>query len=62
MLKMAGVQTHPAIRIVIGVIIGAIGLARDTTVPLIVGGVLVVWGIVAVLGMAVGDGGTRSSR
>jgi len=62
MLKMAGVQTHPAIRIVIGVIIGAIGLARDTTVPLIVGGVLVVWGIVAVLGMAVGDGGQRSSR
>ncbi|MGH2893969.1 MAG: hypothetical protein ACRDPM_12000 [Solirubrobacteraceae bacterium] len=55
-------KTHPAIRIVLGAIILAIGLARDTTGPLIIGGALVVWGIVAVLALAVGDGGERSSR
>jgi hypothetical protein len=62
MLKMAGVQTHPAIRILIGVVIGTIGLASNTTAPLIIGGVLVAWGILAVLTMAVGDGGERRSE
>jgi hypothetical protein len=62
MLKMAGFELHPAIRIVIGAIILGIGLARGATAPLIIGGALVVWGIVAVLGMAIGDGGQRSSR
>jgi len=61
MLKMAGLELHPAIRLVIGVIIGGIGLIRGSTAPLIIGGVLVAWGIVAVIGMAVGDGGQRSS-
>ena len=59
MLKMAGLQTHPALRIVIGIVIGAIGVARNTTAPLVIGGVLVAWGIVAVLGMAIGDGAQR---
>lgn len=61
MLKMTGLELYPAIRIVIGAVIGGIGLARDSTVPLIIGGVLVVWGILAVLALAVGDGGQRSS-
>lgn len=65
MLKQAGVQTHPAMRIVIGVIIGALGLARGATAPVIIGGALVMWGIVAAVGSAgsgsTGDGGKRSS-
>jgi hypothetical protein len=62
MLKQAGVRTHPGLRIVIGVIIGALGWARGTTAPLIIGGVLVVWGLLAVLSLAVGAGGGRGSR
>ena len=50
MLKLAGVQTHPALRILIGAALIVLGIARDrATVPLIIGGVLVVWGIAAVL-------------
>jgi hypothetical protein len=57
MLKMAGIQTHPALRILIGVALIALGIARHrATVPLIIGGVLIVWGIAAVLDL------TRSGR
>jgi hypothetical protein len=52
-LKLAGVQTHPALRILIGAVLIAVGVARhDAGVPLIVGGVLIVWGIAAVLSVA----------
>jgi hypothetical protein len=62
MLKMAGVQTRPVMRIAIGAIVMALGFIRDSTAPLVIGGVLVVWGFVAVLGLAVGAGGEGGSR
>jgi hypothetical protein len=62
MLKMAGIDTHPAVRILIGVAVIALGIARGAMVALIVGGVLVVWGIVAVLSRADAGSRTRQSR
>lgn len=50
MLKMTGVQLHPRVRILIGAVFVAIGLLRHNGIAmLIVGGVLVAWGIAAVL-------------
>ncbi len=50
MLKMTGARLHPAVRILIGAGVIAIGLVRHGTTPLIVGGALIVWGVAAVLG------------
>ena len=55
MLRMAGVQTHPAMRILIGGVLIALGIARHTVPGLVIGIVLVVWGLAAVLGLTVGD-------
>ena len=60
MLKMAGVQLHPGVRILIGAVVIAIGLLRHGTMPLIVGGALIVWGVAAVLGLA--SGGAEDGR
>lgn len=58
MLKIAGVRGHPALRILIGGAVIAIGWARHgATSALIVGAVLVLWGIAAVLGLAGGAPG-----
>jgi energy-coupling factor transporter transmembrane protein EcfT len=54
-LKMAGVRPHPALRILIGAVFLAIGFLRHGTAPLIIGGVLIVWGVVAVLGLSGGE-------
>ena len=53
MLKMAGVQLHPAVRILIGGVLIAVGIGRHTA-PLVVGILLVVWGLAAVLGLTAG--------
>ena len=50
MLRMAGVQGHPAVRILIGVVLIALGIARHTGAGTVIGIVLVLWGIAAVLG------------
>jgi len=55
MLRMAGVQLHPAVRVLIGGVLIALGIARHTVPGLVVGIVLVVWGLAAVLGLTVGD-------
>ena len=66
MLRMAGVQLHPAVRILIGGVLIALGVARHTIPGLVVGIVLVVWGLAAVLGLATGhrdvDPQQRQSR
>jgi hypothetical protein len=50
-LKLAGVQLHPGVRVLIGGALIALGVALDGAVPMIViGSALVLWGIVAVLG------------
>ncbi len=50
MLKMAGVETHPAVRILIGAVLVVLGLARHSATPaLFIGAVLVLWGLVAVV-------------
>ncbi len=50
MLKIAGVQLHPGVRILIGAVFVGIGLMRHNgTAMMIIGGLLVVWGIAAVL-------------
>jgi hypothetical protein len=59
MLRMAGVQAHPAVRILIGGVLIALGIARHDAVPaLVVGTVLIVWGFAAVLALA---GGRRNA-
>jgi len=55
MLRMAGVQLHPAVRILIGGVLIALGIARHTALGVVVGIVLVVWGLAAVLGLTAGD-------
>lgn len=60
MLKMTGAPLHPGIRILIGAVVIAIGLVRHSTAPLIIGGVLIVWGVAAVLGLA--GGAAEQSR
>ena len=55
MLRMAGVQLHPAVRVLIGGVLIALGIARHTVPGLVIGIVLVVWGLAAVLGLTVGD-------
>jgi len=55
MLRMAGIQLHPAVRVLIGGVLIALGIARHTIPGLVVGIVLVVWGLAAVLGLATGD-------
>jgi hypothetical protein len=64
MLRMAGVQTHPALRILIGGILIVLGLVRGTAPGVVIGVVLVIWGVAAVLGLAAGhrDGGPRQRR
>jgi hypothetical protein len=48
---MAGVRLNPAVRLVIGAGLIAIGLARHSAAPLIViGGAFVVFGVVGVAG------------
>jgi uncharacterized membrane protein YidH (DUF202 family) len=49
MLRMAGVQGHPAVRILIGVVLIALGIARHTAAGMVIGVVLVLWGFAAVL-------------
>jgi hypothetical protein len=63
MLRMAGVRVHPALRILIGAVILGIGLMRHHATPaLVVGAVLIAWGIAAVLGLARGGDEARSTR
>lgn len=48
MLKLAGVQLHPAYRFLIGGAFVLVGVARGGAIPIIVvGGVLILWGLVA---------------
>ena len=54
MLKMAGVQLHPAVRILIGAVLIGVGLLRHTAPGVVIGAVLVVWGLAAVLGLTGG--------
>ncbi len=64
MLKMAGAPAHPAVRIVIGLIVIGLGVARHSGPPaLIIGGVLVLWGTAAVLRLDAGgrDAGGRGA-
>jgi hypothetical protein len=47
-LKLAGVQLHPAYRFLMGGAFVLIGLARGGAIPIIViGGALILWGLVA---------------
>jgi hypothetical protein len=62
MLKMAGVQLHPAVRILIGGVLIALAIARHTTLGLFVGIVLVVWGFAAVLGLMAGGRDAESQQ
>ena len=56
MLRMAGVRAHPALRILIGAVILGVGLMRHHATPaLVIGAVLIVWGVAAMLGLAGGD-------
>ena len=55
MLRMAGIQLHPAVRVLIGGVLIALGIARHTIPGLVVGIVLVVWGLAAVLGLTAGN-------
>lgn len=53
MLRMLGMELHPAARIAIGAVVVAIGLMRGNAAPMVVvGGALVVWGLVAWAGRA----------
>jgi len=62
MLRMAGVRLHPAVRVLIGAVILGIGLTRHHATPaLVIGAVLIVWGLAAVLGLAGGDDGEARS-
>ena len=54
MLRMAGVQLHPAVRILIGGVLIAVGIGRHTAPGLVVGILLVVWGVAAVLDLTAG--------
>ena len=48
MLKLAGVQLHPAYRFLIGGAFVLIGVARGGAIPIIViGGALILWALVA---------------
>jgi hypothetical protein len=55
MLRMAGVQGHPAVRILVGVVLIALGIARQTGAGIVIGVVLVLWGIAAVMRFAATD-------
>jgi hypothetical protein len=53
MLRMAGVRLSPAVRLVIGAALIALGLARHTAAPLIViGAAFLVFGVVSLFGTA----------
>jgi hypothetical protein len=53
MLKMAGVRLSPAVRLVIGAALIALGLARHTATPLIViGAAFLVFGVASLLSAA----------
>jgi hypothetical protein len=53
MLRMAGVRLSPAVRLVIGAALIALGLARHTAAPLIViGAAFLVFGAVSLFGTA----------
>jgi hypothetical protein len=53
MLRMAGVRLSPALRLVIGAALIALGLARHTATPLIViGAAFLVFGVASLVGTA----------
>jgi hypothetical protein len=46
-LKLLGVEGSPLARIVIGLMLAALGLALGTVLIAIVGGALVAWGLIS---------------
>ncbi|MGZ4168921.1 MAG: hypothetical protein ACXVSA_19540 [Solirubrobacteraceae bacterium] len=55
MLKMAGVRLHPGMRVVLGAVLIAVGLARhDATPLLVIGGALLLFGVAGMVGAASG--------
>jgi hypothetical protein len=50
MLKPAGIELHPGLRVLVGAGLVALALALDGAVPmLVIGGALVVWGAFALV-------------
>jgi hypothetical protein len=48
MLRMAGVQLHPGVRVLIGAALIALALIRHAgPAPLLIGGALILWGLAA---------------
>jgi hypothetical protein len=46
MLKLLGIDGSPAMRVLIGVVLAALGLALGALLVAVIGGVLVAWGVV----------------
>jgi hypothetical protein len=50
MLRMMGVDGSPLARVLIGVVLAALGLGLGAVLVAVIGGVLVAWGLVSWLG------------
>jgi hypothetical protein len=46
MLKLLGVDGSPGMRVLIGVVLAALGLALGAVIVAVIGGVLVAWGVI----------------
>jgi hypothetical protein len=52
MLRMLGLGGGPGVRVAIGAVLVAVGLARHGVPMVVIGGGLIVWGLVAWAGAA----------